>query len=133
MGMSGGPEEQVTRNGGVFPLEGWDGQTLYYLQTFADGPLLGRPTAGGDEHTVIPCATPHGYAVGPHGIFHYDCGQAALRGSLRHFDPASRHDRLVAPLDADFIAGLSLAPDGKTLAYGRGEATSNLMMIENFR
>ncbi len=60
---SGGPEEQVTRNGGVFPLESWDGRTVYYLRTFADGPLLGRPTAGGDEHTVLPCATPHGYAA----------------------------------------------------------------------
>ncbi len=80
-------------------------------------------------HVQPPTVTP----LGPQGIFHYDCGHAASRGSVRHFDPASRHDRLVAPLDADFIAGLSLTPDGKTLAYGRGEATSNLMMIENFR
>jgi len=130
---SGGPEEQITRNGGVFPAESWDGRTLYYLQTLTDSALLGRPTAGGDERTVLPCATAHGYAVGPHGIFHYDCGYAVSRGSLRHFDVASGLDRLVAPLDADFITGLTVAPDGKTLAFGRGEATSDLMMIENFR
>ncbi len=132
----GGMEEQVTHDGGSFPLESVDGRTLYYLKA-GDGPLMGRPTAGGEERTILPCVLAFGYAVAPRGIIHNDCMTAEAGGSpqriLRYWDAATGQDRQMATVIADGIAGVSVSPDGQSIVYGRILATSDLMMIENFR
>jgi Tol biopolymer transport system component len=48
----GGPEEQMSRDGGAFPVESFNGRTIYYKRGSGDDALLGRPTAGGEERTV---------------------------------------------------------------------------------
>jgi serine/threonine protein kinase/Tol biopolymer transport system component len=132
----GGTEEQVTRLGGVFPFESADGRTLYYKREAGDGALLGRPTAGGEERTILPCVPIFGYAVAPRGLFFHDCGSEAggsPERTLRFWDAATGQDRPVAKLKADWIGGLSVSPDGLSIIYGSGSSTSDLMMIENFR
>jgi Tol biopolymer transport system component len=134
----GGKEEQVTHEGGAFPLESVDGRTLYYLKKApGDGPLMGRPTAGGDERTILPCARPFGYAVAPRGIIHVACLTQEAGGSpqrvLRYWDAATGQDSPVATVTADVIASLSVSPDGRSIVYAGGVFTSDLMMIENFR
>jgi Tol biopolymer transport system component/serine/threonine protein kinase len=134
----GGTEEQVTHDGGSSPLESVDGRTLYYLKKGpGDGPLMGRPTAGGDERTILPCARPYGYAVAPRGIVHVACLAQEAGGSpqriLRYWDAATEQDRQIATVTADLIANLSVSPDGRTIVYAGGLFTSDLMMLENFR
>jgi len=135
--VAGGPEEQVTREGGFLPVESLDGRTLYYKRVQGDSPLLARPTAGGEERTIAPCVHFWAYAVGPRGVFHVDCGtaedRAAWRHRLRHWDAATGREREVAVLDSEDIAGLSASPDGTSLLYSYGTYPSDLMMIENFR
>jgi eukaryotic-like serine/threonine-protein kinase len=137
--VAGGAEEQLTREGGTHPFESVDGRTLYYRGggSATDGPLLARPTAGGEARTILPCVPIFGYAVAPGGLFHHDCVTPETGGSperpLRYRDAATGQDRLVARLDADWIGGLSVSPDGKTILYARGTSTSDLMMIESFR
>jgi len=133
----GGTEEQVTQEGGIFPLESVDGRTLYYLKRPGDGPLIGRATAGGGERTVLPCVMAFGYAVAPRGIVHTDCEDPGALGSpervFRYWDAVTRQDRRVASVAADVIGNLSVHPDGRSIVYGGGRLTSDLMMIENFR
>jgi eukaryotic-like serine/threonine-protein kinase len=134
----GGSEEQLTHEGGAFPLESVDGRTLYYLKKApADGPLMGRPTAGGDERTILPCAHPFGYAVAPRGILHLACLTQEAGGSpqrtLLFWDATTGQDRPLATVTADVIASLSVSPDGRSIVYGGGLLTSDLMMIESFR
>ncbi len=137
--VAGGPEEQVTREGGFLPFESLDGRTLYYKRAQDDSPLLARPTAGGEERTIIPCVHLWAYAVGPRGVFHVDCATAESpapsRRPLRHWDAATGRDRQVAVLDFGplLIYGLSASPDGASLLYQYGTSSSDLMMIENFR
>ena len=129
-----GPDEPLTHNGGSFPHESWDGEVLYYKRgEMDDGPLFGRPTAGGDEQPILPCVVSFGYAVAPGGIFYHQCGIDSPMRSLRYWDATTEGDRAVGSLDADYVGGLSVSPNGKRIIYGRGEATSSLMMIENFR
>jgi Tol biopolymer transport system component len=132
----GGAEEQVSHEGGVFPLESVDGRTLYYQQV-RNGALVARSTTGGEERVVLPCVLSWSWAVAPHAIVHEDCAApaaaASLKRSLRAWDAETQQDRLVATIEADRISGLSVAPDGLSIVYGRGLATSDLMMIENFR
>jgi Tol biopolymer transport system component len=132
----GGREEQVTHEGGVLPIESFDGRTLYYLRS-ENGALLSRPTAGGGEHMIRPCVVTWGWAVGPRGLFHEDCGgldaAVSAQRSLRYWDAVTGQDRLVATLDTDVINGLSVSPEGGSIVFGRDRETSDLMMIENFR
>jgi Tol biopolymer transport system component len=133
----GGTEEQVTREGGRFPFESADGRTLYYKDASDYGPLLGRPTAGGEARTILPCVPFFGYAVAPRGILYHECGSPEARATpqrtLRYWDAATGQDRPVATIEADWIGGLSVSPDGQSIVFGRGTSTSDLMMIENFR
>jgi serine/threonine protein kinase/Tol biopolymer transport system component len=133
---AGGADEQVTREGGAYPIESHDGRTLYYLRGPGSGALLARPTSAGEERTALGCVA-GSYAVAPRGLFYVACGGPSAPGSrqhpLRYWDAVTRQDRSVATLEGDGIAGLSASPDGQSLLYGRGSWTSDLMMIENFR
>ncbi len=135
---AGGTEEQLTRGGGCTPHESRDGRTLYYMKVDSDGPLVARPTGGGEERPISSCISQWSYAVGPEGVFHVDCGTSeappAFRRVLRHWNASTGEDRPVATFEADYLAGLAASPDGRTILYGQSPwGTGDLMMIENFR
>jgi Tol biopolymer transport system component/predicted Ser/Thr protein kinase len=136
--VEGGTEEQLTTEGGACPAESPDGRTLYY-QAAERGALLARPTSGGRPRTVLTCVpTLESWAVGPRGIVHVECGPTDASGNalreqvLRYLDLATGEDEPLATVEGDWIGGVSVSPDGKTLLYGRSVGSSNLMMIDNF-
>jgi len=135
--VTGGIEEQVTREGGAIPFESLDGRTLYYMRSFDDNALLARPTGGGEERTILSCVNGRSYAVGPQGIFHVDCSPpetaAPSTRVLRHRDAATGNDRVVGQFDAVQTEGLAVSPDGRSVLYDIGTVSEHLMMIENFR
>jgi hypothetical protein len=53
--------------------------------------------------------------------------------TLRYLDFASGKDEPLVTVEGDWIGGLSLAPDGQSILYGRRLLSSSLMMIDNFR
>jgi len=132
----GGVEEQVTREGGNAPFESLDGRTLYYVRP-QTGALMARPSAGGTGRTIVGCINGRNYSVASRGVFYVACetegGPIAPLWTLRFRDAASGEDRLVATLEADWLGGVSVSPDGHSIVYGRGILTSDLLMIENFR
>jgi Tol biopolymer transport system component len=135
---SGGTEEQITRGGGCMPFESVDGRTLYYMRSCQwEDALLARPTTGGAERTIFRCV--ESYAAGPQGVFSVDCRPdfphtpRADRNVLRYWDAATGEDRPVGTFDANWVAGLSVSPDGRSVIYGRSIWAWDLMMIENFR
>ncbi len=132
----GGPEEQLTRGGGIYPVESFDGRTLYY-QRNVDGALLAQPSAGGDERELRACVKSMSWNAAPHGLVYQDCGAAGTEDQpgqrLRSWNARNGLDTPLVTADADGIQGLSVSPDGRSIAYGRLREISNLMMIENFR
>jgi Tol biopolymer transport system component/tRNA A-37 threonylcarbamoyl transferase component Bud32 len=136
--VGGGPEEQLTREGGCNPYESRDGRFFYYMKVDHDGPLLVQPTGGGEGRLISSCVSQWSYAVAPDGVFHVDCGSPdappTSRRVLRHWNAATGDDRPVATFEADYIAGLNASPDGRTILYGVSPwGAGDLMMIENFR
>jgi Tol biopolymer transport system component/DNA-binding winged helix-turn-helix (wHTH) protein len=138
---AGGAEEQVTHGGGIRPLEGADGLTLYYMRNegLGAGQLLARPIQGGPERIVAPCVPFIAYAVGPLGVVHAGCDAAGAQTGGHHIvwlrDAAGR-DREVATIDlapsAGFL-GFTVAPDGSSIVYATAAFTTTVMMIENFQ
>lgn len=132
--VGGGPEEQVTHEGGDLALESADGETLFYRRS--DRTLVARPTAGGDERTILGCVEEKSYAVAPLGVFYIDCAGADARPrerTLRFWQGATGRDRRIATLETSWVGGLAPSPDGATIIYGGASVDSSLMMIENFR
>jgi hypothetical protein len=134
--VGGGPEEPVTRHGGVFAVESADGRELYY-QRNQDGALMARPVAGGDEREVRPCVVSQAWGVARHGLVYQPCkgpDEAYQPGlALRTWDARSGADRPWTRVDADSIVGLCVSPDGRSVLYGRIRELSSLMLIEGFR
>jgi Tol biopolymer transport system component len=132
---AGGTEEQVTHGGAYWHALSRDGRSLYYVKSARGSGLFARPTDGGDERPIIRCQS--GYAVGPAGVFYVGCGSAeastGFRYPLRYWDAATGQDRQVGAIDAVYVAGLSVSPDGRSLLYGRSSWACSLMMIEDFR
>jgi Tol biopolymer transport system component len=134
---AGGPDEQLTQGGGCAPLESLDGRTLYYKRSCQSAALLARPTVGGDERVIADCVDNWNYAVAPQGVFFVACSPPeASDGStrtVRLWESTTGQIRPVATIEGDWIAGLSVTPDGRTLLWGRSIITTDLFMIENFR
>jgi serine/threonine protein kinase len=132
-----GHDEQISHAGGTFPFDSFDGKTLYYKKGFADDPLIGRPVAGGDEREILPCVPIFGYATVRGGIYYHDCGSVDLGASpnrpLRFWDQGTARSRVVGVMPAEWIGGLTASPDGRTVLYGHGTSTADLLMIERFR
>ncbi len=53
--------------------------------------------------------------------------------AVRSWDSRNGLDTPLVTVDADSIQGLSVAPDGRSIVYGRTREFSRLVMIENFR
>ncbi len=140
---SGGREEPVTREGGCVPFESADGRALYYMRSWESSALLARPTAGGAERTLFRRVDSGSYAVGVQGIFHVDCNRPGSphplglpptsQRVLRYWDAATGQDRPVGTFESNWVGGLSVSPDGRSIIYTFSTDTSDLMMIENFR
>jgi serine/threonine protein kinase/Tol biopolymer transport system component len=135
---AGGPAEQVTQSGGCAAVESHDGRTLYYKRSCDESDaLLARPTSGGEERMIAPCVDFFNYTVVPQGILHADCRPPEdpwrSERTVRLWDAATGRSRPFTTIEANWLAGLSVSPDGRTIVWGRSMFTTDLMMIEDFR
>lgn len=132
---AGGAARQVTNLGGMIAQPSPDGKWVYYTKNAQPG-LWRIPSAGGTEEQVLH-DPPNGFqgywSLTPQGIYYLDTTNPP--GEIR-FTAFSSIDRssLVHKLVADPtpLAGLSVSPDGRWLAYATtAEASSNITLIKS--
>lgn len=134
MPASGGAARQITTKGGMIAQPSLDGEWVYYSKNGEPG-LWRVPVKGGSEEKVLndPPNDYQGYwALTQQGIFYLDTTNSP--GEIRLADFSSlQHSSLIHKLAAQPTpwAGLSVARDGKWLAYATmAEASSNITLVE---
>jgi Tol biopolymer transport system component len=129
--FAGGPQEQVTRNGGYQAYESVDGQTLFYTKGYS-GPLFARLLSGGEERQVLPYIAARAFVPVAEGIY-YIGPWSGEYFPLEFFQFSSNSSRLLAKIGAYLGAGLGVSPDQKTILFTKSVNNgAHLMMIENF-
>lgn len=142
---SGGDPIQVTQTIGYTPRESLDGAWLYFVQSvFTPGPLLRLPVSGGPPVKVVDGVVLGNFAVLDGGIYYIDrpSGEAGIYSvdrphgdaRLRFLNNATGTSVTVAANLGDVDLPLAVAPDGRTILFGRVDsAVVDLMLVENFR
>jgi dipeptidyl aminopeptidase/acylaminoacyl peptidase len=132
---SGGPAMQVTKRGGLIPLESVDGQYLYYVK-LPQNALWRSPLAGGEESQVLPAVAGLGaaYAPGKEGIYFIRPTHRGREEELAFLRHSTGQITSVATIPRPSDLGLALSPDERLILYSQTEQVgSDLMLVENFR
>lgn len=127
---------QLTKHGGISPVESFDGTYLYYSKYEQNGvwrlPLQG----GAEESKVLSDIDPGGWpnwALSPEGIYFLKFGKFP-HAELAFLDFADSKTHVLWPLEKNLGWGLSLSADRKSIVYVQDQfAESNLMLVRNFR
>jgi Tol biopolymer transport system component len=134
--VQGGTALQLTKHGGISPVESFDGSYLFYSKYEHSG-IWRMPLQGGGEesevlHDVEPWGWPN-WALSPEGIYFLKFGKFP-HSELAFLDFASGRTHVVWPLQKKTGWGLSLSADRKSIVYIQDQfAESNLMLVRNFR
>lgn len=134
--MAGGAPQQITKHGGISPVESFDGRYLYYSKYERSGIWRVPLQDGGEEREVLSDIDPGSWpnwALSPDGIYFLKFGKFP-HAELAFLNFANNKTHTVWPLEKEVGWGLSLAGDGKSLVYIQDQfAESNLMLVRNFR
>jgi Tol biopolymer transport system component/DNA-binding winged helix-turn-helix (wHTH) protein len=134
--VQGGTPLQLTKHGGISPVESFDGRYLYYSKYEQTGVWRMPRQGGGEESKVLSDMDPGGWpnwALSPAGIYFLKFGKFP-HAELAFFDFADSKTHLLWPLEKNPGWGLSLSADRKSIVYVQDQfSESNLMLVRNFR
>jgi len=133
-----GTPQRMTKAGGLYPIESWDGKQLLFTKTEARSPLYTMPVASGDEERLIDCVMSRALAVTPpNNLYYIACRSGTSPATLHKRDLSTGRDENLGAIDlgnTDRILGLAVDRSGKTILYARfADGGSDLVMLENFR
>jgi serine/threonine protein kinase len=128
----GGPATQVTHNGGIGPVESFDGKTLYFSKDAGSGSIWKMPVAGGPEEQLADSLFRFNFAVAKRGIYYMTSAGGARTSVLKFYDFATGKSTTILPMGYPEY-GLDVSPDGRYLTYAQlDDPGSVLMLVENF-
>ncbi len=132
---SGGGAVMLSNESASFPLESFDGDTVYFFnrvrggvlyQTSISHPLVATRVAG------LPALQDQSlYTVVPKGIYFVP---AEPLKSIWFFDTATKRTHQVLKADQPFLNGLSVSTNGHSILYNQDEGGSaEIMLVKHFR
>lgn len=135
MPAQGGAPVQLTKHGGISPVESAGGEYLYYSK-YEKGGVWRMPLEGGPETEVLSDIGGGGWpnwALGADCIYFLKFGKFP-EAAIAMLDLHTGKTQVLYTLQKNPGWGLSLAGDGKSIVYVQEQYTeSNLMLVRNFR
>jgi Tol biopolymer transport system component/serine/threonine protein kinase len=139
MPSAGGPAVQVTRGGGYYAEESWDGRHLYYANAGGPTGIWRVPVAGGEETEVVRGPVSHwgSWALSRSGLY-YSTTRPRGRANeytIQFLDFGSgRTTGVFRQVSVVRHSWLAVSPDEEWILYSDiPEWQSELMLVENFR
>jgi eukaryotic-like serine/threonine-protein kinase len=133
---AGGAASQVTRNGGLEPIESMDGTSIYYLQP-GNADLKQVPVGGGEETVVAKGVRQNHWAVTEKGIFFITRGESVDTVDL--YNPSDGKVTLYGrlPFQVSRVGSLgrfTVSRDGRWgLSLQTERWATDMMLVDNFR
>ena len=124
---------QITKHGGWYALESFDGRTLYYSKRFSAGPVCRLPVAGGEEVAFIEnLSRGLNFDLAGNGIYF---NPADPRFAVAFYRFSTGKTELVAGIDKLWMGGgMCVSPDRRMLLFQAvGERRGDLWLVDNFR
>ena len=107
---------------------------MFYTKTNGRSGLRKLPTDGGEESQIIPSVDWRAFVVTDRGIYFMGPGEHVSGAVLRFYSFRSGLTENIATIPHKLSAGLTVSPDRRSVLYSQyDQASSDLMMIENFR
>jgi WD40 repeat protein len=138
MPSEGGKASQVTKGGGFYAVESFDGKMLYYdkpgHQSHDTGPIWKVPCEGGNETPVVEREVNYElWVLRPEGIYFatYNGKRYTIEFFIFQTGKVALFYEEETPNARDF---LMISPDGQWFLYNdQPLPESDLMLVENFR
>ncbi len=137
MPSEGGKAVQVTKGGGFYAVEPFDGKILYYTKpgqrSYSSGPIWKVSRDGGEETPVLDREIHWGdWALSAEGIYFSTCSGKKYTIEFLSFQTGK-----VAPIYQEETSSirsfLTISPDGQWFLYNEDTPwESDLMLVENF-
>ncbi|MEJ7605865.1 MAG: winged helix-turn-helix domain-containing protein [Bryobacteraceae bacterium] len=131
---SGGQPVQITRQGGTYAIEAFDGQTLFYTLPGKPSAVWTAPVNGGEETPVITNVVGRSaIAMARDGLYYLS--SATRKGAqLDFYEFQTRTIRQLASIQQPVHDFLSSPPNGKSVLYTQVDRQdSDLMLVDSFR
>ena len=132
---AGGPEEQVTKDGGFAAFEGPDGKYLYYAKGRGAAGIWRKRLPDGTEELVLEDLKPgfwgH-WAVVENGIYFASQTGPGGAGGIFFYDFASRKARLISRVDKALAvtdSAFSVSPDRRSILYTQVDSSGSDIFI----
>ncbi len=132
--LEGGAEQQLSKRGGFFPFESYDGRTVYFTKYDQAG-VWSIPASGGPESQVVAGKPEVGYmqywTIARAGLYLL-YAEAEPRPRIEFYDFATHRISPVLTLEKKPApaSNLSATADGRTLYYGQSDPQSVIKMME---
>jgi Tol biopolymer transport system component len=142
MPSEGGDATQLTRGGGIRPVESPDSRTVYYAKRTDEGELWQVPVDGGQEsHALEATMDATNWVVTPTGIYYFavDRSQPNARPyTLWFFDFSTRATTQITTIEGPrvsfLITDMSVSRDERWLLFTqRDQLEYDLMLVEDFK
>jgi hypothetical protein len=139
MPSQGGKAVQITKGGGFYALESFNGKMLYYLkpgqQSHDLGPIWKVPPVGGIEEPVVDREIAWGdWVLRPEGM--YFATRTGKKCLIEFFNfQTGKITPFYQEETPNFRGFLAISPDGEWFVYTEDTTPeeSDLMLVENFR
>ena len=138
MPAQGGAAVQITKQGGLEPMESPDGKLLYYIRERSAPGLRSVPVEGGEETPVIDSARLGAWAMTGEGIYFAEYVQQPKGGKLplKFYSFQTRQAVQTGELEFSYqgTTPISISPDGRHMLLTRvNRRDADLFVMDNFR